>query len=354
MAILNIRPKSVCRLDCIALGEVLLRLDPGDDRIHTARNFRVSEGGGEYNVVRNLSTVFGLDTAVVTALADNPIGRLAEGLIRQGGVDVSEIRWLETDGVGKTARNGLYFMERGFGPRSPIGASDRANTAISRLTAGEVDWQRIFGVECSRWFHTGGIFVGLSDTTPEVALEAMKAARENGSIVSYDLNYRESLWSGRGGRDAANALNHELLPYADIVFGVENFSTAMSGFDEAAFRAAASSMMSRFPDLKAVATTIRDVHSANRHDLGAACFAGDRVFRSRDLKEIDVYDRVGSGDAFAAGFIYGLMTDSDIQAGLEFGTANAALTMASPGDASAATLAEVRHLAGGRGSYVSR
>lgn len=354
MAFLNIRPKSECRYDCIALGEVLLRFDPGDDRIHTARNFRVFEGGGEYNVVRNLSTVFGLDTSIVTALADNPIGRLVEGLVRQGGVDASKIRWAETDGIGKTARNGLYFMERGFGLRSPVGASDRANTAVSRLTAGEVDWQRIFGVERARWFHTGGIFVGLSDTTPEVALEAMKAAREGGALVSYDLNYRESLWSGRGGRDAANALNHELLPYADVVFGVENFSGGMSSFDETDFRAAASAVISKFPDLKAVATTIRDVHSANRHDLGAVCFAREQVFRSRDLTGIDVFDRVGSGDAFAAGFIFGLMSDLDFQSALEYGTANAALTMASPGDASAATLAEVRHLAGGRGSHVSR
>ncbi|HSK73212.1 MAG TPA: sugar kinase, partial [Pyrinomonadaceae bacterium] len=215
---LNIKDNKDCRWDFVSLGEVMLRFDPENDRIHNARSFRVWEGGGEYNVARSLSKVFRLDAAIITALADNQIGRLVEDLIWQGGVDSSEILWRETDGISRKVRNGMYFIERGFGLRSPVGCSDRGNTAISQLKKGDIDWQNIFNKKGARWFHTGGIFVGLSDTTPGAALEAMRKAKENGAIVSYDLNYRDSLWSERGGRDAANALNHELLPLADVVF----------------------------------------------------------------------------------------------------------------------------------------
>ena len=351
---LKIKDKKDCRWDFVSLGEVMLRFDPENDRIHNARSFRVWEGGGEYNVARSLSKVFRLEAAIVTALADNQIGRLIEDLIWQGGVDSSEILWRETDGISRRVRNGMYFIERGFGLRSPVGCSDRGNTAISQLKPADIDWRKIFG-ECGvRWFHTGGIFAGLSETTPEVALEAMRLAKENGAIVSYDLNYRSSLWSERGGRDAANALNHELLHYADVVFGVEHFEATFSDYNEDNFRRAASETISKFPNLKIAATSLRDVQSASRHNLSAVCYAEDKVFKANDFKDLDVVDRVGSGDAFAAGLIYGLLTDKDIEFSLNCGLANSVLTLTTLGDSSAATLAEIKNLAQSKKLDLSR
>lgn len=310
-----------------------------------ARRFRVFEGGGEYNVARNLSKVFRQRSAILTALAKNQIGELVEDLIWQGGVDSSEILWRETDGISRRVRNGVYFIERGFGLRQPVGCSDRGNTAVSQLKAGDFDWQKIFGARRTRWFHTGGIFAGLSETTPGVAREAMRAAKENGAVVSYDLNYRASLWETRGGLEAANKLNHELLKYADIVFGVEDFNAKLAAYDEADFTKAAENILAKFPNLQVVATTLRDVNSACSHSLGAVCFAGGKVTRTPHFANIEVLDRVGSGDAFAAGLIYGLLSEKEIEFSLNCGVANAVLTLTTLGDGSAATLAEVEKLA---------
>ena len=351
---LKIKDKKDCRWDFVSLGEVMLRFDPENDRIHNARSFRVWEGGGEYNVARNLSKVFRLDAAIVTALADNQIGRLVEDLIAQGGVDRSEILWRETDGISRRVRNGVYFIERGFGLRAPVGCSDRGNTAISQIKSGDVDWREIFAGKGARWFHTGGIFAGLSETTPQVALEAMRAAKESGAIVSYDLNYRDSLWAERGGREAANRLNHELLPFADVVFGVENFSAGFSHYKEENFRRAAAEIVVKFPDLQVVATTLRDVKSAFRHDLSAVCFAGNEVYKAADFADLEVLDRVGSGDAFAAGLIYGFLNDRDANFAINCGLANGALAMTTLGDGSAATLAEVEKLAENKQINLSR
>jgi len=351
---LEIKPKKDCRWDFVSLGEVMLRFDPENERIHNARTFRVWEGGGEYNVARSLSKVFRLDAAIVTALADNQIGRLVEDLIWQGGVDSSEILWRETDGISRRVRNGMYFIERGFGLRSPVGCSDRGNTAVSQLKTGDIDWQKIFGESGARWFHTGGIFAGLSETTAEVALEAMQKAKENGVIVSYDLNYRDSLWAERGGRDAANALNQTLLPFVDVVFGVENFQAGFSTYNEEIFAPAAREIVSRFPNLKVIATTLRDVKSASRHDLSAVCFAGEEVFKAVDFADLEVLDRVGSGDAFAAGLIYALLAGKDFKYAVDAGAANSALTLTTPGDGSAATFAEIEKLVHSRELNLSR
>ncbi len=223
---LTIKAKNSCRWDIVSLGEVMLRLDPGDKRIHTTRTFDVWEGGGEYNVARGLKRCFGLDAAVVTALADNPIGRLVQDLIWQGGVDHSHIKWVKFDGVGRGARNGLNFTERGFGVRAALGCSDRGHTAVSQLKAGDIDWERIFGHEGARWFHTGGIFCALSETAPQVAREAIESARRHGTIVSYDLNYRESLWKDIGGPERAREVNRELAPLVDVMLGNEEDFTA--------------------------------------------------------------------------------------------------------------------------------
>ncbi len=342
------------RWDFLSLGEVLLRFDPENERIHTARSFRVFDGGAEYNVARNLAKVFKQNTAIVTALADTALGKLAEDFILQGGVDASEILWRAADGKGENTRNGIYFIERGFGLRSPSSCFDRANTAISQLKAGEIDWQKIFTEKGARWFHTGGVFTALSETTPDAAKEAMRAARENGAIVSYDLNYRDSLWKTRGGRQSANRLNRELLPFADVVFGAFDFDSKLSNFDENEFRRAAEKMSAELPNLKAVVSTVREVHSASRHDLSAVCFYENQIYKARDYKNVEVFDRVGSGDAFASGFIYGCLAGRDLGYSIECGAAHGALAMTTPGDNSMSTLVEVEKLIGGSGGIAQR
>ncbi len=335
----------------VSLGEVLLRFDPEHERIHTARLFRVYDGGAEYNVARSLAKVFRRRTAIVTVLADNALGRLAEDFVFQAGVDASEILWRDGDA---NTRNGIYFIERGFGFRAPASCFDRADTAVSELKTGEINWHEIFNQNGTRWFHTGGVFVGLSETTPDVAREAMIEARKNGAIVSYDLNYRDSLWKNKGGREAANAVNRELLPFADVVFGAMDFDARLSQFDAEKFRQAAEKMTGEFPGLKIVASTLREVHSASRHDLSAVCLTKGEIFKSKNYKNIEVFDRVGSGDAFASGLIYGLLAEKDFQYAVECGAAHALLAMTAPGDNSAATLAEIENLMRGAGGNVKR
>jgi 2-dehydro-3-deoxygluconokinase len=228
---LPLKPASECRFDLVSLGEVMLRLDPGDARIHTTRRFRAWEGGGEYNVARGLKRCFGLRTAIVTAFVDNAVGRLLQDLIFQGGVDQSHVRWVGDDGVGRAVRNGLNFTERGFGVRAALGCSDRGHTAVSQLRPGEIDWDTIFGVDGARWLHTGGIFAALSETTPLVAKEAMTAARRHGTVISYDLNYRPSLWKAIGGKERAREVNRELAPLVDVMLGNEEDFTAALGFE---------------------------------------------------------------------------------------------------------------------------
>lgn len=344
---LTIKNKSECEFDLVSLGEVMLRFDPGDERVHTARSFRVWEGGGEYNVARNLAKCFGQRTSIATALADNQIGRLVEDLIKQGGVDTSNIQWRETDGISRKVRNGMYFMERGFSLRSPTGCSDRGNTAVSQLKSGSLDWKQVFG-RGSRWFHTGGIFAGLSETTVDAASEAMETARSLGTVVSYDLNYRDSLWSDRGGRKAAGVVNARHLQFADVAFGVENFDANFSAYDENKFRDAAEKMMAKYPNLKLVATTLRGVSSASRHDFSGVCFYEGSVYKSADFKDVEVLDRVGSGDAFASGLIYSLLSEKNTQQAIELGVAAGALALTSPGDSLAVTLAEIERAASGR------
>src|SRR5712672_2994721 len=211
MPTLPIKPAASCKYDLIALGEIMLRLDPGEGRVRTARKFKVWEGGGEYNVARGLRRCFGLKTAVCTAFAENDVGRLLEDFVLQGGVDTGFVKWVPYDGVGRTVRNGLNFTERGFGVRGALGCSDRGHTAVSQLHAGDIDWETIFAKEGARWFHTGGIFAALSESTPQVAKEAMSAAKANHTIVSYDLNYRESLWKAIGGKKRATEVNRDLV-----------------------------------------------------------------------------------------------------------------------------------------------
>jgi 2-dehydro-3-deoxygluconokinase len=362
---LDIRPQEKSRWDLVALGEVMLRLDPGDRRIATTRSFDVSEGGGEYNVARGLKRCFGLQTAVVTAFADNAVGRLAQDLIQQGGVDQSLIRWVDFDGVGRTVRNGLNFTERGFGVRAALGCSDRGHTAISQLKPGDVDWDEIFGKHGARWFHTGGIFCALSETTADVAIEAAQAARRHGTIVSYDLNYRASLWKAIGGKKRAQSVNRRLAPLVDVMIGNEEDFSAALGFEvaginenltnieTAGFRNMIGQVVREFP-FKVVATTLRTATTASRNDWGALCYLGGEFYEAPHRKDLEIYDRVGGGDSFASGLIYGFLTGQSPQWAVECGAAHGALAMTTPGDTSMATLAEVLQLMQGKSARIVR
>jgi 2-dehydro-3-deoxygluconokinase len=364
---MQLRDSGECRYDAVALGEVMLRLDPGEGRVRTTRQFRVWEGGGEYNVVRGLRRCFGLRTALVTALADNEVGRLVEDFILTGGVDTELIRWVPYDGIGRTVRNGLNFTERGFGVRGAVGVSDRGNTAASQLRAGDVDWEHVFGRLGARWFHTGGIFAGLSESTPDVAEEAMAAAKRWGTMVSYDLNYRPSLWQAIGGKQRAQEVNRRLARYVDVMIGNEEDFTAALGFkvpevDEslthlpvAGFQQMIGEVSKAYPNFQVVATTLRAVRSATVNDWGAIAWSEATGFvQATERPGLEIMDRVGGGDSFASGLVYGLMETGDLATAVEYGAAHGALAMTTPGDTSTATLKEVAGLAGGGGARVQR
>lgn len=361
-----VRPAGECRYDLVALGEVMLRLDPGEGRIRSARALQVWEGGGEYNVARALRKCFGLRTGVVTALTDNEVGRLVEDLMCQGGVDTSLIRWVPFDGLGRSVRNGLNFTERGFGVRGAVGVSDRGHTAASQMRPDDVDWDRLFGRDGVRWFHTGGIFAALGDGTPAVVGEAMAAARRHGTVVSFDLNFRPSLWEAFGGRARAHQVNRRLVSQVDVLFGneedfgaalgfeVDGGDTGLAELDVDAYGAMLGRLAAAHDQVAVIATTLRTVRSASRNDWGALAWAGGRVHRATYRADLEILDRVGGGDGFASGFIYGLLQGLPIEMTLEYGAAHGALAMTTPGDTSMATLAEVERLAGGGSARVRR
>jgi 2-dehydro-3-deoxygluconokinase len=366
MAILDLKPAADCKYDLLALGEVMLRLDPGEGRVRTAREFKVWEGGGEYNVARGLRRCFGLRTGLCTAFADNDIGRLIEDFILQGGVDTALIQWRPYDGVGRTVRNGLNFTERGFGLRGAVGIPDRGHTAASQLKPGDFDWEEIFGRLGTRWLHTGGIFAALSETTPRLLIEALQAARRHGIIVSYDLNYRPSLWKSIGGQKRAQEVNREIAGYVDVMIGNEEDFTAclglkVAGADEhfsnietRAFKEMIGAAVRAYPNFKVTATSLRTVKSATRNDWGAICWAGGRFYEAPMRLELEVLDRVGGGDSFASGLIYGLIAFDDPQKAIDYGAAHGALAMTTPGDTSMASLKEVEALVKGGSARVQR
>ncbi len=363
---IEIKPKSKCKYDLVSLGEIMLRLDPGEGRVRTTREFKVWEGGGEYNVARGLRRCFGLKTAVVTAFADNDVGRLLEDFILQGGVDVDWVQWKPYDGVGRTVRNGLNFTERGFGIRGAVGIPDRGNTAASQMKPGDIDWEKLFGEDGVRWFHTGGIFAALSDTTPDVVIEAVKAAKKHGTIVSYDLNYRPSLWKAIGGHAKCQEVNREIAKYVDVMIGNEEDYTACLGFEVEgvddnishieidSFKRMIGTAIKEFPNFKATATTLRAVKTATINDWGAMVWHDGEFYESRAYPDLEIMDRVGGGDSFASGLIYGFLSANDPQKAVEYGAAHGALAMTTPGDTSMVSVKEVEKVMGGGGARVVR
>jgi len=363
---LPIKPAAACGFDQISLGEVMLRLDPGEGRIRTAREFRAWEGGGEYNTSRGLRKCFRLKTAVCTAFVDNEVGHLVEDFIMQGGVATDFIRWRDDDGIGRTVRNGLNFTERGFGIRGAVGVPDRGNTAASQLKPGDFDWDHIFGRIGARWFHTGGIFAALSETTASLAIEAVQAAKRHGTIVSYDLNYRPSLWKSIGGQKKAREVNREIAKHVDVMIGNEEDFTASLGFEVKgadhnlsrieldAFKDMIGTAVREFPNFKVAATTLRRVVTATKNDWSAVLWHDGRFFESRQYPELEILDRVGGGDSFASGLQFGFLEFNDPQKAVDYGAAHGALASTTPGDTSMATRKEVEKQIQGGGARVVR
>src|SRR5580658_3374824 len=363
---LKIKPAAECKYDQLSLGEVMLRLDPGETRVRVAREFKVWEGGGEYNTSRGLRKCFGLRTGVCTALVDNEVGHLVEDFIMQGGVATDFIKWREDDGIGRTVRNGLNFTERGFGVRGAVGVPDRGNTAASQLKPGDFDWEHIFGKLGVRWFHTGGIFAALSETTAALAVEAVTAARRHGAIVSYDLNYRPSLWKTIGGLKKAQEVNREIAKHVDVMIGNEEDFTASLGFkvkgadeklshiEAGAFKSMIETAVGEYPNFKVAATTLRRVITATRNDWSAILWHGGTFFESRKYPDLEILDRVGGGDSFASGLTFGFLSANDPQAAVDYGAAHGALASTTPGDTSMATQKEVEALMKGGGARVVR
>ncbi|MFI3174605.1 MAG: sugar kinase [Bacillota bacterium] len=362
---LELRKKEDCMFDQVSLGEVMLRLDPGEGRIRTARNFRAWEGGGEYNVARGLRKCFNMKTGIITAFADNEVGTLLTDFICQGGVDTSLIKYLPYDGVGRSCRNGLNFTERGYGVRGAVGCSDRANTAISKMTPKDFDFDYIFGVLGVRWLHTGGIFAALSEESSETALAAIRAAKKYGTIVSYDLNYRPSQWKEIGGQAKAQEVNKEIAQYVDVMIGNEEDFTACLGFEIEGndglktlnldgYKAMMKKASETYKNFKVIATTLREVKSATVNHWSALCYADGEVHKAFQYDGLEIMDRVGGGDSFASGLIYGLMTTENPQTAVEYGAAHGALAMTTAGDTTMANLKEVESLMSGSGARVQR
>ncbi|EUB14616.1 carbohydrate kinase, PfkB family [Shuttleworthella sp. MSX8B] len=363
---MDLKLREDATFDAVSLGEVMLRLDPGEGRIRTARQFRAWEGGGEYNVIRGLRKCFGLKTAVLTALADNEVGKLVEDFMLQGGVDTSLVIWKKTDGIGRLCRNGLNFTERGFGIRGAKGCSDRANTAISQAKPEDFDFDYIFGELGVKWLHTGGIYAALSEQASRTVIEAIKTAKKYGTLVSYDLNYRPSMWSAIGGQAKAQEVNREIASYVDVMIGNEEDFTACLGFqiegqdaslkelNVDGYKKMIETAVQTYPNFKAVATTLRTVKTATVNDWSALCWADGQIHKARDYQNLEIMDRVGGGDSFASGLIYGLMTTGDAALAVNYGAAHGALAMTTPGDTTMASKDEVEAIMGGAGARVQR
>lgn len=348
--LLNSKNKTDCEFDVVSLGEVMLRFDPGESRVRSARSFQVWEGGGEYNVARGCASCFDLNTSVITGIVNNELGHLLHSLICQGGVDVSNIKWFEFDGIGRSVRNALNFTERGFGIRGAVGVSDRGYSASAQLTAADFDLETLFGTRGVRLLHTGGIFTSLSTESLDLALQAIKTAKKHGTIISYDLNYRPSLWAGRGGVDGFRQTTQAILPMVDVLIGFPtliglNASLPPKGvlsIDETEQQILR--VQKAFPNLELIASTVREVTSASENRWSATCYHNGEFTRPQTIERLKILDRVGGGDGFVSGLIYGLIEKQSVQAAVEYGLIHGALTMSTPGDNSWVSIADIEAL----------
>ena len=363
---LVIKKPELCEFDILSLGEIMVRFDPNSHRIRFSKNFDVYEGGAEYNVARGLRSCFKKRSAIVTCLADNELGRLIENLVHFGGVNSSLIKWYPYDGIGKSCRNGLNFTERGFGIRGALSFSDRSNTAISKLKPGQINWDEIFGKRGVRWFHTGGVFAALSEAAPEVINEALIFAKKYGTITSFDLNYRESLWKSFGGISKCQEINRKLVESCDVIFGNEEdfkkcLGLEVKGADEnlnnlpkEGYKSMLTEAKKQFSNLKLIASTLRNVKTASINDWSALCLYQNKLYESQKMNNLAILDRVGGGDSFASGLIYGFLESFDPLKSLNYGLAHGALAMTIPGDTSFVQIDEVKNLVEGGSARIRR
>jgi 2-dehydro-3-deoxygluconokinase len=360
MSSLNIR-KDHCELDFLSLGALVHRLDPGVIPFRKADTLQIHVSGGEYNVAANLSYCFGLKTGVATAMVNYPIGELVQGRVREMGV-TPFYKWFEHDGV-RGPNIATVYSDRGYGARAPVVFYNRSNEAGAMLKPGDFDWKGIFG-RGVRWFHSGGIFASLSQTTAPLILEGLRAAKEVGAIASFDLNYRAKLWASVGGAERGQKVTREIAGQLDALIGNEEdlqMGLGIKGpdvhgkskLDPDTFFALIERVVEQFPNIKLVATTLREVHSTNRHSWAAVLWLDGQRYVSPTM-ELDVIDRIGGGDGFCAGLIYGLIAGRAAEEALRLGWAHGALLTTFPGDVTMARLPEVEALAKGGSARVQR
>jgi len=348
-------------LDFLALGALVHRLDPGVVPFHKAQTCTIHVSGGEYNTAANLSDCFRAKAGVATAMVDYPIGTLIAERVQAMGVK-PYYKHFAHDGA-RGPNMATVYSDRGYGVRAPVVFYNRANEAAAQLKPGDFDWDAIFGAGV-RWFHSGGIFAALSDTTGELILEGMQVAKRHGAVVSFDLNYREKLWRATGGHARALSTLQKIVEHVDVLVGNEEDLqqglgiagpeiAAKSKLDSTAFVAMIQRVVDRYPEMKVVATTLRDVHSSNRHSWGAVAWIDGNAYVA-PVCELDVYDRVGGGDSFAAGLFYGLMNGESPEESVKLGWAHGALATTFPGDTTMATLDQVRAFAKGGSARIQR
>jgi len=356
------RSASDCEFDVVSLGECMIRLSPpGHQRIELTPIFEAYAGGGEYNVTYALAR-YGLRTSWVSRLVENPLGAFIRSHAQASGMDLSEVIWVPYDGSGRADRIGLNFTEVGMGVRPSVTMYDRGHTAIAHMKSGEVDWKKIFAKRGARWFHTGGIFTALSESCAAVALESMKAAHESGTIVSYDLNFRSKLWSSK----KAIEVTKILMPFVDVLIGNEEDFQKVLGFEVEGsdehlqslpiegYKKMVLKVVKAFPNVKAVGTTLREVVSGLVNNWSAIMYYDGTFYESRKYNGLEIEDRVGGGDGFCSGFIYGLLHGMTPQECVDLGTAHGALLQSTRGDTSMVTMEEVKHVMGGGSARIKR
>lgn len=363
---MEILPANQTKLDILSFGEVMLRFDPGEERIRTANTFTVGEGGGEYNVARALSKCFRLRSGIVTSLVDNAVGRLIEDFIDRGNFQEKQILWKAFDGIGRETRNPLNFVERGFGIRKALGVSDRGHSPLSLLQKGEIDWETLFQKKV-RWFHTGGICAALSPNMGEIIEEAIEIAHRHQAIVSYDLNYRASLWKNFGGEQKAIETNRKLVKKVDFLVGnEEDFFTSLGlslpgkdgnnllHYHQEDYLQLINELITLYPHIQGVAITLRKVHSATLNDFTAILWHKGNIIKGMEYKNVEVLDRVGGGDSFLSGLIYGFLEGLSDEESLAFGIANGVFALTTPKDTVSSSIEELKELIAGKSPRISR